>query len=182
MLPLAQWGRKWILTWQKVSTTQCLISQNHRLQEVDKLIPTLPLWAEKAGDRAREEIREKISPPLDPAAVSAGRQGLLVVGVCLVVKIFWWWTPTPRGWPPRPFIHFKCLCYIFPKVLENESVVMGGGVLVVSHSSPEDKCSASLPTWHRWVSQDDTLPPQGLTWSSTLPYQDEQVPKAQCLI
>jgi len=28
---LTQWCWKWILTWQKVSTTQCLTSQNHRI-------------------------------------------------------------------------------------------------------------------------------------------------------
>jgi len=37
----------------------------------------------KARDRAREEIREKISPPLDLAAVSE-----------VVVRVFWWWART----------------------------------------------------------------------------------------
>jgi len=43
---------------------------------------------EKEG-KAREEIRAKISPPLDPVVVSE-----------LVVWVLWWWTCTARGWPP----------------------------------------------------------------------------------
>jgi len=58
-LLLAQWGWRWILTWQKVSTTQRLISQNHKIKQVDKLIPTLPLWAEKVREREREKSKER---------------------------------------------------------------------------------------------------------------------------
>jgi len=43
----------------------------------------LPLCAEKARDKAREERKEKISPPLDPTAVSE-----------LVIRVLWWWART----------------------------------------------------------------------------------------
>jgi len=89
-----------MLTWQKGSATQCLISQKHGIQQVDKLILTLPLPAEKARDRAREEIRAKISAPLDPAAVSAGGRSRPVVGTDLLVKVFWRWACAAKGWPP----------------------------------------------------------------------------------
>jgi len=39
--------------------------------------------------KEREERREKVSPPLDPAAVSAGGRGPPVVGMHLVVRVFW---------------------------------------------------------------------------------------------
>jgi len=149
-----QWGWKWIFTWQKVSTTQHLISQNHRTQQADKL---LPLCAEKTRERAREEIGEKISPLLYPVAVSE-----LVVGV-LHWRARTWWSESSGGWhvpggqdvlvvgtcskglAPSPFIPFGCPSPSFLKVLENESVGMCVGILAVSHSSPKGKCSASLP-------------------------------------
>jgi len=63
-------------------------------------MPTLPLCAEKARHRAKEEVREKISPPLDPVVVSAGGRGPPVLGTHLVVKVLWMWACTPSGWPP----------------------------------------------------------------------------------
>jgi len=39
--------------------------------------------------KAREEIGEKISPPLDPVVISE-----------MVVGVLWRWPCTARGWPP----------------------------------------------------------------------------------
>jgi len=65
--------------------------------------------------KAREEIIEKISPPLDPVSVSAGDRGP-VVGVHSKVLA------------PSPFISFGCLSYSFTKVLRKVSVGVWGGL------------------------------------------------------
>jgi len=65
------------------------------------------------GER-NEEIREKISPPFDPAVVCAG-------GLCPLHR---------KRWVPSPFVPFGCLSHRFLKVIKNESVGMGEGVLV----------------------------------------------------
>jgi len=59
----------------------------------------------------REEIRQKISPPLDPAVVSAGGRGPPLVGVY------------SKGLAPSHFIPFGYLPHSFLKVLKNESRV-----------------------------------------------------------
>jgi len=98
-----------------------MISQNLRLQQVDKLISTLPFRAEKVRGRAREELREKTSAYLDPAVVSAGVQAL------------WWWARSwwsgssggghaQQGLAPSAFIPFGCQSHSFPKALKNESM------------------------------------------------------------
>ena len=85
---------------------------------------TLSLCAEKARERAREEMREKISSLFDPAAVSAGGRG----------PRWWvrtWWSRSAgggracKGLAPSPFLLFGCLSHSFLKVLKNESVDMG---------------------------------------------------------
>jgi len=43
----------------------------------------------KTKGELREEIREKMLPPLDPAVVSE-----------LVVRVLWWWARTARLWLP----------------------------------------------------------------------------------
>jgi len=80
----------------KVSATQCLISQNHRIQQVNKPTATLPLRPQKIREREENERRAKrrntrkaITPPLDPEAVSE-----------LVIGVLRWWAHTARGWPP----------------------------------------------------------------------------------
>ena len=91
----------------KVSTTQCLISQS-RLTNLYQHYPYVPKKSEIEG-KPREEIREKISPPLDLAVVSE-----LVVGA------------HSKGLAPSPVTLFRYLCHSFLKGLENESEGMRG--------------------------------------------------------
>jgi len=146
-LLLMQWVWKWIVNWKKFSTTQCLISQNHRMQEIDKFTPTLPLCAEKARDSVERKRRKKRKGITTLGSSSClcwwsrsssgghapGGQGLLVVGAQCKVLV------------PSPFIPFGCLSHSFPKVLKNESVGVEG-LSWWSHSvpppfpPPESKC------------------------------------------
>jgi len=87
-----------------------------------------------------------------------------------------------KGLAPSPFIPFGCPTHSFPRVLKNESVGMGDEGGLWPHIPPPKACT-QLPCVHdRTILQANTLPPQGFTWSSTLLYQDEEVPKAQCPI
>jgi len=71
--------------------------------------------------KAREERREKISPPMDPVVVSE-----------VVVTVLQWWVHTARGWPHLLLYPLgKCLI-VSQKFSPNESVGMHR-VLVVSH-------------------------------------------------
>jgi len=99
-----------------------------------------------------------------------GGQGLLVAGV------------RARGWRPLLFYSSGACLIASWKFSKMSQWIWDWCVLVVSHSSPKGKCSTSLPMWHQQVSWANTLPLQGFTRYSTLPYQGNEVPKAQCLI
>jgi len=68
-------------------------TQYSRLTNLQPHYPYVPRKSEverkTKGKIREEEIREKISPPLDPPVVSE-----------LVVRVLWWWACTTRGWPP----------------------------------------------------------------------------------
>jgi len=98
------------------------ITEYSRLTNFYERYPYVPRKPETER-KAREEIRGKLSPPLDRASVSAGGQGPLVVG------------KRSKGLAPSAFVPFGCMSHSFLKVLENESVGMGE-VLMISQSCP----------------------------------------------
>jgi len=70
---------EWILIWQNLQETAKYI----RLTNLEQHYPYVPGKSEIEKEReTKGKIREKISPPLDPATTSASGQGPPVVSVC----------------------------------------------------------------------------------------------------
>ena len=86
-------GLERILTWQSLQQQNVWFyktTEHSRLINFKQRCPYVPMQSEIEKERkARQEIKEKISPPSDPAAVSAGGRGPPGVGGC-----------APSSWAP----------------------------------------------------------------------------------
>ena len=126
-------GLEQVLTWQTYNKLQNIADwQTYN-------ITLTCLWSQETEGKAREG-REKVSPPLDPAAVFAGGQGPPVVGVCQGACSLWVYT----SWVPVLIASRKLSKWVGGL----------GGHLVVSQPPPATlvaalhKCLTFLPTWH----------------------------------